>query len=32
MKLFEFSQRFPDEASCEAYLKEQREKFGIPFA
>lgn len=29
MKLFEFSQRFPDEASCEAYLKEQREKSGF---
>ena len=29
MKLFEFSQRFPDEQSCEVYLKEQREKHGI---
>ena len=29
MKLFEFTQRFPDEASCESYLKAQREKSGI---
>ena len=29
MKLFEFTQRFPDEASCESYLKTQREKSGI---
>ena len=29
MKLFEFAQRFPDEASCESYLKAQREKSGI---
>ena len=27
MKLFEFTQRFPDEASCESYLKAQREKY-----
>ncbi len=29
MKLVEFSQRFPDEQSCETYLREQREKNGV---
>lgn len=29
MKLLEFSKRFPDEASCEEYLREKREKKGI---
>lgn len=29
MKLLEFSKRFPDETSCEEYLREKREKTGI---
>ena len=29
MKLIEFSKRFPDEASCEEYLKNHREKVGV---
>ncbi len=29
MKLFVFTQRFPDEASCESYVKAQRERSGI---
>jgi hypothetical protein len=31
MKLIEFSKRFPDEASCEEYLKNHREKVGDIF-
>jgi hypothetical protein len=29
MNLFDFNKRFPDEASCAAYLKEKREEEGI---
>ena len=29
MNILNFMQRFPDEASCIAYLKEQREQSGI---
>lgn len=29
MRLFDFTKRFPDEQSCEQYLKEEREKYGV---
>ena len=29
MKLLEFTKRFPDEESCEIYLKQEREKAGV---
>jgi len=32
MNLFDFSNRFPDEAACVKYLKEKREEEGIIYA